>query len=177
MVAGETAAFMAVGQTLNLRVSRDLADVDWESLRELTAAEGVPRGDEWIDYFVFRRGQLGPLPPFAVGRPGWDNWMIWRARKLRLPLVDMSHSVVVAHQDHGYAHVRGCQGTEWDGPEGDANRGLTRVGQALTLECATHRLEHGLVVRQRATVLERVKTELSCTPLPRRLLRRLDRGE
>jgi len=27
-----------------------------------------------IDYFVYPKGIMGDIPPFAVGRPGWDIW-------------------------------------------------------------------------------------------------------
>ena len=63
------------------------------------------------------------LPPFAVGRPGWDNWLIGRALELRLPLIDMTPSVLAIHQNHGYGHVTGGGGS-WEGPEAARNRQL-----------------------------------------------------
>ena len=68
----------------NLRRSTNGREAD---IRRRVSAEGIMRGHDWIDFFVFRRHSIGPLPPFAVGRPNWDNWMIWRARKLRFAVV------------------------------------------------------------------------------------------
>lgn len=60
-----------------------------------------------MDYFVFPRFIWGKLPPFAVGRPGWDNWMIYRARCLGIPVIDVTPMVMAIHQNHTYNHP-GC---------------------------------------------------------------------
>ncbi len=65
----------------------------------------VPHGS---DYFVFPRFQynLDNMPPFSVGRPGWDNWMISNAVLQRdLKVVDLSNSVKVFHQNHEKAYI------------------------------------------------------------------------
>lgn len=88
-----------------------------------------------------QKGTIGPLPEFTVGRPGWDNWMIWYARTVGMPVVDISASALVVHQSHDYAHVPRARGSRWEGPEGDANRTLLDFRQNLfSLEFATHRL-------------------------------------
>jgi hypothetical protein len=33
-----------------------------------------------LDYFVFPRSFWGELPPFAIGRGLWDEWLLYRAR-------------------------------------------------------------------------------------------------
>ena len=55
-----------------------------------------------IDYFVYKRNQWGKLPDFVIGRPGYDNWLIWKARRSLIPVVDASESVKVIHQNHYY---------------------------------------------------------------------------
>ena len=87
---------------------------------------GVLYPHEGMDYFVYPRGAIGPLPAFAVGRPSWDNWMIYRARKLRIPVVDATAAALVIHQNHGHGHVKHAVGTKWEGPEADTNRALSR---------------------------------------------------
>src|SRR6185437_1024202 len=76
----------------------------------------------WIDYFVFSRGSYGHgLPPFAVGRACWDNWMVWKALDSKLPVVDASPAVVAVHQNHDYKHhPQGKKGV-WDGEEAQRN--------------------------------------------------------
>jgi len=157
--------FLVVGRSWNLEIEEEFAPFDDSceaELRRRVAAEGVARGVWWIDFFVFRRHSLDPVPPFAVGRPGWDNWMMWRARKLRFAVVDISPSTLVIHQNHDYAHVKEARGHRWAGPEGDANKALLRRGQALGLQDATHELvADGLVPANRGGVRRRVCTALA----------------
>jgi hypothetical protein len=140
--------FLIVGECWDVSVNEEISEEDssasqlWEeTLRRRASSVGAPRGPEWIDFFAFRRGTIGPLPDFAVGRPGWDNWMIWHARSEGLPVVDISPAALVVHQSHGYSHIPKGRGSRWEGPEADANRALLSFRQNLfSLEFATHRL-------------------------------------
>jgi hypothetical protein len=155
--------FLLVGRSWDLDVEEEVVPFDdgcEADLRRRVAAEGVLRGTWWIDFFAFRLHSIGPLPPFAVGRPGWDNWMIWRARKLRVAVVDISRSTLVIHQKHDYAHVKGPTGYRWRGPEGDANKAFLRLGQALGLHDSTHQLLPDRLVADRGGLKRRVRTEL-----------------
>jgi hypothetical protein len=70
------------------------------------------------DYFVFaRHSGLGELPPFAVGRPLWDNWLMYTARRRGVPLVDATRAVTALHQWHDYSHVPQAGGDPQHGPE------------------------------------------------------------
>jgi len=77
------------------------------------------------DCFVYPKGWLGRLPAFAVGRARWDNWMIYRARSLNIPVIDATQTVTLIHPPHGYAHVPAASGLKWEGPETDENDRLT----------------------------------------------------
>lgn len=115
---------------------------DWEAeLRALTQRQGTLQRWDYIDYFVFPRHSLGALPDFAVGRPGWDNWFIFNARRQAVPVIDATPSVLAIHQNHNYAHVPKARGNAWDGPEGDRNRALAGgKAQAFYITDATHTL-------------------------------------
>ena len=39
------------------------------------------------------------IPDFAVGRMGYDNWLIWYARRKLIPVVDLSKQLKVIHQN------------------------------------------------------------------------------
>ena len=47
-------------------------------MSEIKSKKGSPAA---IDYFVFRKNSLKNIPDFVVGRPGYDNWLIWYARR------------------------------------------------------------------------------------------------
>ncbi|MCK4784799.1 MAG: hypothetical protein KAV87_13690, partial [Desulfobacteraceae bacterium] len=122
------ARFLLVGQRWDLDINRNWGfQGAWEEkkLRRLTADYGELHPPSGSDYFVFQRNsRLGKLPPFAVGRPGWDNWLIYRARYLRIPVIDMTRVTTVIHQNHNYNHVQQKEGDAWEGPEARENRRL-----------------------------------------------------
>jgi hypothetical protein len=109
--------FLLVGRRRDARVDREL-----EPAEAAAVAERAPLFTEWgIDWFAFPRGVDWQMPPFAVGRPGWDNWLIWRARDLGMPVIDATRVVAALHQEHDYAHVPGGTGRTWEGPEAERN--------------------------------------------------------
>jgi hypothetical protein len=143
-VAAAKRRFLMVGRRCDLDVNGEVAfdEDDWETeLRRRAVARGVLYPPQGTDYFVYPRGSIGPLPAFAVGRPSWDNWMINRALKLRMPVVDATSCALVIHQNHDHGHVKHATGATWEGPEADANRALSGAEDFLfTLADATHRL-------------------------------------
>jgi len=94
------------------------------------------------DYFVFPRASgLGALPPFAVGRPWWDNWMMFDACRRGLPLVDATRGVTAIHQAHSYGHVPEGSGQDFAGPEADEHaRLVAEWDHVYGLPDATHML-------------------------------------
>jgi hypothetical protein len=61
------------------------------------------------DYFIFPRECFKDMPAFAIGRAGWDNWMIYAGRKNGWPVVDATASIMIVHQNHDYSHLPGGQ--------------------------------------------------------------------
>jgi hypothetical protein len=137
---------LMVGRRWNLEVAEELDFCrSWESsLRERVKTSGVRASPVWIDYFVLsRHSPLVNVPAFAVGRPYWDNWMIYRARSLNIPVVDATLSVDAVHQNHDYRHVTGQRGGRWHGPEADANAALAGLPKGdgvplISVHHATH---------------------------------------
>jgi hypothetical protein len=86
----------------------------------------------------------GDSPPFAIGRTAWDNWLVYRARARRVPVVDATDALTVVHQAHDYSHVPAKAGDVLKGPE--AKRNLNLAGgwkNIFTLDDATHMLRVG----------------------------------
>ena len=134
-------SFLCLGRRWDVDVTEELeVDGDYERrVRSLVAARGKLALPDAIDYFVFERaGPLAELPPFAVGRPGWDNWMIYRARSLGIPVVDATRVLTAVHQNHGYAHVPERSGYRWYGPEATANFALMQGLERFQTRHATH---------------------------------------
>ncbi len=87
-------------------------------------AHAVRHSPSGIDYFVFSRGLWGDIPAFLAGRPGFDNWLIWRARRLSAAVIDATERLIVVHQNHDYSHhPQGWEGIR-QGEEAQHNRRL-----------------------------------------------------
>ncbi len=166
-VASVLERFVMVGQRWDLDVRSPLEIGDgWPAE---VAAEVQARGRRHppagSDYFVFRRGSYTGLPDFAVGRAGWDNWMIQHARREGIPVVDASSDVMAIHQDHDYAHLPEGQ-AHYTLAESDVNRALAG-GKAnmYTLFDADYRLEDGEIRRIPASLARALRTlEIRLTP-------------
>jgi hypothetical protein len=89
-----------------------------------------------MDYFIFPKGMLLTMLPFAVGRRGWDNWLIYHVRKREIPVIDATPVVHVVHQNHSYSHIPDKKGIRWDGPESSANLKLIQNRQIYLWELA-----------------------------------------
>lgn len=105
-----------------------------------------------MDYFVFRRGDFGELPAFAVGRPGWDNWLVYEARRRGIKVIDATHAITAGHLNHDYSHTdegrSGGKAAVWAGSEAEANREQA-AGRLFDLGDATHILEPTLQCQRR----------------------------
>ena len=64
----------------------------------------------YIDYFVFPRGMMTEIPPFVIGRPCYDNWILWMVRHRGIPLIDATRAAPVVHQNHDYTHIKAAGG-------------------------------------------------------------------
>jgi hypothetical protein len=110
-------------------------------VRSIARASGKLRPAQWIDYFAFPRGLLrDQVPPFAVGRPGYDNWLLWKVRSMGVPVVDATQVILAIHQNHDYAHHPGGQTGLWKDVEAQQNQALMGKGHFATIDNATHKL-------------------------------------
>ena len=104
--------FMMGGRRTDLDVeeSIDFTDGDWAGkIHEQVRAKGELKGFSAIDYFIYPKGFWGELPPLVLGRWYWDNWLVYRARRLGAALIDASEVVTIVHQNHDYQHIPGVQ--------------------------------------------------------------------
>ena len=108
-VTGQMENFLMVGQRWDLDVTEPVDfSGDWES----RLCDEVKRHGEFytpwgIDYFIFPRQLYTDVPNFTIGRPAWDNWMVYHASKSWGASIDATRSVTVIHQIHDYSHLPG----------------------------------------------------------------------
>ncbi len=143
--------FLMIGQRWDLDVRELLEFSDgWsERLRYRTHTQGRLHRASGSDYFVFPRECYTSIPDFAIGRAGWDNWMIYEGRQRGWRVVDASLDVMVIHQNHDYSHLPGGQ-PHYRLPETTDNVRLMLSPRCVfELPDASHRLENGVLKRQR----------------------------
>ncbi len=123
--------FLMAGQRwdLDLRSPCSFRSGWEEELRREVIERGVLHPPSGKDYFAFSKGAMGPMPPFAVGRQGWDNWLIYDFRSRGIPVIDATQRVMAVHQNHDYNHVPSKTGARWEGPESDRN--LELIGKNI----------------------------------------------
>jgi len=110
-------------------------------LRDQVKKEGKLHASSGIDFFIFRRGLYDNVPPFAIGRGGWDNWLVYHAYAARVPVIDITRMVTSIHQNHDYMHLPGGADAIWKGPERDRNIQLMEgMDHAFTLDNANYLL-------------------------------------
>ncbi len=93
----------------------------WEErLRAEVQTRGKLHKPAGSDFFVFPRECYLEIPPFIIGRAGWDNWMIYKARREGWDVIDLTPSVMIVHQNHDYRHLPGGQ-PHYNLPETEEN--------------------------------------------------------
>jgi len=126
--------YLMIGRRWDVEIKKpwDFDGDNYETdLKSLAQETGKLRSEWSIDYFVFRKGLYSSVPPFAIGRTSYDNWLIWNAFHQKVPIVDATPRVIAIHQDHDYSHARELKGaakkdefTISRGAEADRNREL-----------------------------------------------------
>jgi hypothetical protein len=114
--------FLVVGGRWDLRVDTELEfGLGWaDDLRVRLETSGRRHPPAGSDYFIFPREQFEDVLPFAIGRAGWDNWMIYAGRAAHIPVVDGTQAITAIHQEHDYSHLPGGK-PHYRLPESDAN--------------------------------------------------------
>ncbi len=151
-LAREKRRFLMIGQRIDYDIheSIDFNNPQWPQM--LTAdvdRHGNLHRPTGIDYFIYRRDMWGTIPPFAIGRFSWDNWLVCRALELKIPVIDATKSVLAIHQNHDYSHARNGSKGARRGPE--ARRNLILAGgmqKSYTIWDSTHILERGELTRR-----------------------------
>jgi hypothetical protein len=127
----------------------------WESqLRESVRKQNQLHRPAGSDFFLFPKSCYTDIPAFIIGRAGWDNWMICKARKEGWPVIDCTPSVMIVHQNHDYSHLPGGK-SHYEHPDTNENIRLAG-GQAnirYTILDSTHQLVDGKLTRPKITYL------------------------
>jgi hypothetical protein len=138
---------LIVGRRWDLDLSDSLSsEPGWEeTLRARVQQFGLLHPATSADFFVFPKGLWKGIPPFALGRGLYDQWLLYKARSRGVPVVDATRRVLSVHQNHPRPHLEGGSGpTEYQ-----RNQVLGGgLKHAYTPLDATHRLTKSGVRRR-----------------------------
>ena len=125
----------------------------WQSqLRETVRKQNQLHRPAGSDFFLFPKSCYQDIPNFTIGRAGWDNWMIYKARKENWAVIDCTPSIMIVHQNHDYSHLPNGK-PHYEHPETNVNIQLAG-GQAnirYTILDSTHQLRDGKLARPKMT--------------------------
>lgn len=142
--------FVLLSQRWDLDVTKpiDFSDGWIDRQSSIVNRQGSLHRPVGSDFFLFPRTCYTDIPDFAIGRAGWDNWMIFHARQERWPVIDCTPSVMIVHQNHDYRHLPGGK-SHYTHPETNENIRLAGGPAAVryTILDATHRLKDGKLTR------------------------------
>ena len=128
---------------------------EWQNhLRSTVHSQNNLHRPAGSDFFLFPKNCYQDIPDFIIGRAGWDNWMIYKARKEGWAVIDCTSSVMNVHQNHDYSHLPGGK-SHYEHPDTNENIRLAG-GQAnirYTILDSTHQLVDGKLIRPKMTSL------------------------
>jgi hypothetical protein len=149
--------FVLLSQRWDLDITQPIEFTEgWQDrLRSTVHHQGSLHRPAGSDFFVFPLSSDIDVPAFAIGRAGWDNWMIYKARKEGWPVIDCTPSMTIVHQNHDYGHLPDGK-PHYEHPDTNENIRLAG-GQAnirYTILDSTHQLaEGGRLFRPKMTSL------------------------
>ena len=148
--------FVLLSQRWDLDITQPIEFAEgWQAgLSSLVHVQGQLHRPAGSDFFLFPLSCYTDVPNFTIGRAGWDNWMIYKARKENWTVIDCTPSVMIVHQNHDYSHLPGGK-THYEHPDTNENIRLAG-GEAnirYTIVDATHQLKSGKLIRPKLTYL------------------------
>jgi hypothetical protein len=148
--------FVLLSQRWDLDVTEPLDfSEDWNHrLSTMVHRQGSLHRPAGSDFFLFPLSAYLDIPHFTIGRAGWDNWMIYKARKEKWAVIDCTPSVMIVHQNHDYSHLPGGK-PHYEHPDTNENIRLAG-GEAnirYTIIDSTHQLRNGKLVRPKISYL------------------------
>ncbi|MFC1613632.1 hypothetical protein ACFL23_04915 [Patescibacteria group bacterium] len=135
--------FLAVGRRWDLDI-RDIINFKnpaWEmDIKKEIKKRGVLHSYAGIDYFIFEKNSFKNMPPLIVGRVGWDNYMILKARNKKMKVIDATEAITAIHQNHDYPNFNKGRERKTN-PEAKKNSSFIKsVPYTFTIEDTNYKL-------------------------------------
>jgi hypothetical protein len=153
LIQSQTQRFLAVGRRWDIDIKEPLEfSTGWVQRFDILIKDrGTKHPAGGSDYFIFPRDCFNNIPDLAIGRAGWDNWMIYEARRNGWPVVETTPTYMVIHQQHDYSHLPGGK-PHYRLPESGENVRLAGGKRTIFhIEDCDYRLVDGQLKRKNLT--------------------------
>ncbi len=145
--------FLMVGKRIDLQINEEFdSNVSgWiEKIESRSRKNGQLHAYTGIDYFIFKKGMFLDIPHFIVGRPCWDGWLVYQARRHKIPVVDATGKILAIHQNHQYDNNVFDKNGNWNSGDIQINRNLElSKGLIQDISNATHRIKNNQIYRRK----------------------------
>lgn len=145
--------FLMVGKRLDVEINEefDPGAAGWlEKIKSHSRENGRLHACTGIDYFIFKEGMFLDIPDFSVGRPCWDGWLVYQARRSKIPVIDATGKILAIHQNHRYDNNRFEKNGKWNWSERQIGRNLELSnGLIRDISNATHQIKNNRICRRK----------------------------
>lgn len=153
-------SFLMVGQRWDVDIKKiiNCKDLNWQAeLQKKVLEKGKLHPETGMDYFVFPKGFYENVPPFALGRTVWDEWIFYEAWRKKAKIINATKVITAVHQSHSYRNK-----TKKETKKGkEAKRNLRLAGgygHCFTIKDATHILtSNGLKKAPKMSFIRRLE--------------------
>ncbi len=145
-------SFLAVGRRWNLKIEKKInfSNKNWyKDIKQKALKHNKLYSPTGVDMFIFDKNFFSKIPKFAIGRTVWDNWLMYYAKSKNLPLIEITDSLTLVHQDHSYKKFKTDKKHFRKGREGKEN--LKAAGgyyYMLTTKDVDYRLDEKLNLKK-----------------------------
>lgn len=99
---------MLVGKRTNVNYVGKEDIVTWKRLNEVASFRGKLFRGLAEDYFITSRYYpWKDIPEVVIGRPAYDNWLVYNARKQRQTVIDATRTILAVHQTTRAGNIEG----------------------------------------------------------------------
>jgi len=112
-------SYIMSGRRIDLDIHHEINftnKVESAMIKESAFKNGKLHGSSGMDYYIFPNNLI-EMPPFSVGRQGWDSWLIHHMKERGVPIIDATKGITVIHQNHDFSHSQYGGKKRVGGPE------------------------------------------------------------
>jgi hypothetical protein len=95
--------YLAVGARVDLlrALTINFDHENWfDEVNSAVKSHGKPHGHTALDLWVYPRSLDFGCPPFPIGRCATDGWIVYKARRDGIPVIDVTQAISLVHQLH-----------------------------------------------------------------------------